>query len=160
MQQNQNQYKCIFMLYSVALSLSAHNNPGAHFTNKFSIVIQIRWKIVFNVTPLQDIILLKDVAHNMTAQLLYHVLNFIAITSWQLRWEHNETSIEFELRWKNRSWNRPWLTVVPQTGWDQPPDCHKPRHATQAYLMAEYTVINSLWPSEVNMGRRTGSLLI
>ena len=56
--------------------------------------------------------------------------------------------------------SQPRMTIVPQTGWDQPPDCHKPWHATQAYLMAEHTAINSLWPSEVNMGRRTGLSLV
>ena len=64
-----------------------------HFTNDFSI------------TPLKDIILLQNFAHATTAQLLCHVQNFIGITSLQLRWDQNEISIEFELRWKNCSWN-------------------------------------------------------
>ena len=34
-----------------------------------------------------------------------HVQNFVTITVLESRWEWNEISIEFELRWKNRQWN-------------------------------------------------------
>ena len=44
-------------------------------------------------------------ARATVAHLSRHVQKFIAITSKQFRWEQNEISIEFELRWKNPSWN-------------------------------------------------------
>ena len=54
----------------------------ANFTNDYSILIQIWWKINFSVTPLQGtIISLQNFAHGMTAQLWCHVQNFIVITT-------------------------------------------------------------------------------
>ena len=50
-------------------------------------------------------------AHATTAQLSCHVPNFVAITVLESRWEWNEISIEFELRWKNRLWNGPLLCL-------------------------------------------------
>ena len=41
-------------------------------------------------------------AHVTTAQLSWHVQNFVAITVLASRWEWNEISIEFELWWKSR----------------------------------------------------------
>ena len=76
----------------------------ARFTNNFSIVIQIRWKIDLSVTSAWCSISL-NFAHATTAQLSCHVQNFIAITLLYRRWQQNEISIEFELRWENRSWN-------------------------------------------------------
>ena len=46
----------------------AQGVPGAHFTKDFSIVIQIRRKISFNVTPGSGIISLQHFAHAATAQ--------------------------------------------------------------------------------------------
>ena len=54
---------------------------------------------------LQCILSLHNFAHAMTAQLSYNVENSITITALQLKWEQD--SIEFELWWKNRSWNAP-----------------------------------------------------
>ena len=45
-----------------------HRCSGDHFTNDFSITIEIWWKICYSVTPLQGIILLPDFAHDMTPQ--------------------------------------------------------------------------------------------
>ena len=60
-----------------------------------------------NWFPFNSIVSLQNFAHATTAQLSYHVQILIAITYIQIRWEQNEFSIEFELRWKNCSWNGP-----------------------------------------------------
>ena len=44
-------------------------DPGTHFINDFSIIIQIRWKIGLRVTPLQGIIQLQNFAHVTAAHL-------------------------------------------------------------------------------------------
>ena len=75
--------------------------PGAHFTNDFSITIQIRSKIHLALIQLQLIISQQNLAHATTAQLSCHVPNFVAITLLVLGWEQNEISITFELWWKN-----------------------------------------------------------
>ena len=49
---------------------------GPHFTNDFSIVIQIQWKIGFSVTSMLSIISLQNFAHATSAQLSWHVQNF------------------------------------------------------------------------------------
>ena len=74
--------------------------PGAHFTNVFLPTIQIRWKLRLAITPLLAIRSQQIFAHATTAQLSCHVQNFVAITVLESRWEWNEISIEFELRWK------------------------------------------------------------
>ena len=63
---------------------------------------QIQWKLRLAVTPLLAIRSQQIFAHATTVQLSCHVQNFVAITVLELRWEWNEISIEFELRWKNR----------------------------------------------------------
>ena len=52
---------------------------GADFTNDFSIVIEIRWKI--HLALIQTVVRwsLWSFAHNTTAVLSWHVLNFVAI---------------------------------------------------------------------------------
>ena len=75
--------------------------PGTHFTNDFSITIQIRSKIHLALIQLQLIISQQNLAHATTAQLSCHVPNFVAITLLVLGWEQNEISITFELWWKN-----------------------------------------------------------
>ena len=70
-------------------------------------VTQIRWKISLAIIPLLAIRSQQISAHATTAQLSCHVQNFVAITVSEPRWEWNEISIEFELRWKNRYWNGP-----------------------------------------------------
>ena len=79
--------------------------------HNFSIVIRIWWKIGFSVTPLWGTISQHNFAHATAAQLLCYVQNFIVITLIQLGWEQNEISIQFKLRWENRSWNGPQINV-------------------------------------------------
>ena len=74
--------------------------PRAHFTNDFSIVIKIRWKIVYVAIYFLAITSLQRFAHATTAQLLCHVKNIVTITLLEFRWEQNEISIEFEFRGK------------------------------------------------------------
>ena len=76
--------------------------PGAHFTNGFLPAIQIRRKLCIAIIPLLAIWSQQIIAHATTAQLSCHVQNFVATTVLVSRWEWNEISIEFELRWKNR----------------------------------------------------------
>ena len=78
------------------------STSGARFTNNFLPAIQIRWKLRLDVIPLQAIRSQQIFTHATTAQLSYHVQNFIAIKVLESRWGWNEISIEFELRWKNR----------------------------------------------------------
>ena len=52
--------------------------------------------------PLLAIWSQQIVAHATTAQLSCNVQKFVAITELEWRWEWNEISFEFELRWKNR----------------------------------------------------------
>ena len=78
------------------------HEPGARFTNDFLPAIQIRWKLRLAVIPLLAIRSTQIFAHATTAQLSCHVQNFVAITVLESRWDWNEISIEFELRWKNR----------------------------------------------------------
>ena len=77
-------------------------DAGARFTNDFLPAIQIRWKLRLAVIPLLAIRSQQTFAHATTAQLSCHVQNFVAIIILKSRWEWNEISIEFELRWKNR----------------------------------------------------------
>ena len=74
--------------------------PGACFTNNFLTVFQIRWKLCLAVILLPSIRSQQNFAHTMPSQLSRHVQNFVAITELESRWECNEISIEFELRWK------------------------------------------------------------
>ena len=64
---------------------------------------------------LSSIISLQHFAHGTTAQLPCHVQIFIAITLPQPGWEHDELSVEFELRWKNHPLNWPRFTIARQT---------------------------------------------
>ena len=80
----------------------AFGRQGARFTTDFLPAIQIRWKPHLAAIPLLAIRSRQFFAHATTAQLSCHVQNFITITVLESRWEWNEISIEFELRWKNR----------------------------------------------------------
>ena len=91
----------MYDLYSCIRIRTLHH-PGARFTNDFLPAIQIRWKLRLAVIPLLAIRSQQIFAHATTAQLSCHVQNFVAITVLESRWEWNEISIEFELRWKNR----------------------------------------------------------
>ena len=74
---------------------------GTHFTNDFSITIQIRWKFHLALIKLLMIISRQNLAHATTAQLSCHVPNIVAITFLVFGWEQNEISITFKLWWKN-----------------------------------------------------------
>ena len=63
--------------------------PGAHFTNDFSIVIKIRWEIVYVAIYFLAITSLQRFAHATTAQLLCHAKNIVTITLLEFRWEQN-----------------------------------------------------------------------
>ena len=76
--------------------------PGAPFTNGFLPAIQIRWKLRLAVIALRAIRSRQIFAHATTAQLSCHVQNSVAINLLDSRWECNEISIEFEMRWKSR----------------------------------------------------------
>ena len=81
--------------YSMMLSM-------AHFTNNFSITIQMWWKFLCALIPILIQWSLQYLAHGTTAGLSWHVPNFVAIWSPVVELELNEISIEFELWWKNR----------------------------------------------------------
>ena len=104
-----------------------------HAWGPFSIVIQISREICFRVTLLHGIISLQSLAHATTAQLLWHVQNFIAITSLKLGWEGCEISIEFEFLWKIVREMSPWSgdglatsSSKASPGWDWPNLEHLP----------------------------------
>ena len=82
-----------------------YGKPGACFTKDFLPTFQIWWKLCLAVIPLLANRPQQIFAHVTTAQLSCHVQNFAAVTVLESRWEWNEISIEFELRWKNREWN-------------------------------------------------------
>ena len=65
--------------------------PGAHFTNDFSIIIKIRWKIFYVAIYFLAITSLQRFAHATTAQLLCHVKNIVTITLLDL----GESKIKF-----------------------------------------------------------------
>ena len=71
-------------------------------TNDFLLAIQIRWKLRLAVIPLLAIRPPQIFAHVTTAPLSCHVQNFVAIAVLESKWEWNEISIEFEMRWKKR----------------------------------------------------------
>ena len=92
------------------LMLTSHQcDAGAHFTDDFSITIQIRWK--FQLAVIQLLVIIsqqkQNFAHATTGQLSGHVQNFLAITSFEFGWEQNEISLTFELWWKKYQWNGP-----------------------------------------------------
>ena len=84
---------------TIAMSPSG---AGAHFTNNFSITIQMWWKLNFALIQVLIQWSLQNLAHGTTAGLSCHVPNFVAIWSTVIELELNEFSIEFELWWKNR----------------------------------------------------------
>ena len=97
---------CIVLYYTGlaiihSIHIVYHNGPGAHFTNDFSITIQIRWKFHLALIQLLMTISQQNLAHATTAQLSCHVPNIVAITLLVFGWEQNEISITFELWWKN-----------------------------------------------------------
>ena len=89
------------LIYVVRLLTARGESSGAHFTNNFSITIQMWWKFHFALIQILIKWSLQYLAHGTTAGLSWHVLNFVAIWSSVIELELNEISIEFELWWKN-----------------------------------------------------------
>ena len=98
--------KSLCMTYHLILEIicvTYGKNPSwGLFQKRFLPAIQIRWKLRLAITPLLAIRSQQISAHAMTAQVSCHVQNFVVITVLEWRWEWNEISIKFELRWKNR----------------------------------------------------------
>ena len=46
-----NKLLSALMMIQITIAKHTYALPGAHLVNEFSIVIQIRWKIDFSVTP-------------------------------------------------------------------------------------------------------------
>ena len=86
----------------IRCSKATQYTPGAHFTNDFSITIQMWWKFHFALIQVLIKWSLQNLAHGTTAELSWRVPNFVAIWSTVIELELNEFSIEFELWWKNR----------------------------------------------------------
>ena len=84
------------MVHWIKLSPSC---PGARFTNDFLPAIQIRCKLRLAVIPLLAIRSQQIFVYAATAQLSYHVQNFVAITVSESRWEW-----EWEW-WRPASWS-------------------------------------------------------
>ena len=85
---------------------------GAHLTKYSSIITQIWWKFCFAVSQFLLVrspqILYRLRQHSP----LCHVQNFVSITQLQSRWEQNEISIKFRLRWKKIiSETGPWTKL-------------------------------------------------
>ena len=99
-------YSATLWLSEVSLEyiISSSSKSGAHFMNDHD---KNSEKIDFIVTPAQGFMSLPNFLHATPTQLLHHVQNSIAITLLQHEWQQNGISIEFELGWKNRSYNVP-----------------------------------------------------
>ena len=69
-----------------------------HFTNGFSIAIQIRWKFRFTLSSIIIRWSLQNFVHGTTAVLSWHVQKFVAIWLPATELQQGEVSIEFELR--------------------------------------------------------------
>ena len=80
----------------------SQSQPGAHFTNVFSISIQIRWKFRFILTSILIKWSLQNFVHGTTAVLSWHVQKFVVISRPATELWQGEVSIEFELRGKKR----------------------------------------------------------
>ena len=88
------------------------SESGTHFTNDFSITIQMWWKFHLALIQLLMITSQQNLAHATTAQLSCHVPNIVAITLLVFGWEQNEISITFELWWKIVSEMGPWSVMI------------------------------------------------
>ena len=91
----------VFFLLSSLFPDSTKPLPGDHFTNNFSITIQMWWKFHFAIIQILIKWSLQSLAHGTTAGLSWHVPNVVAIWSPVIELELNEISIKFELWWKN-----------------------------------------------------------
>ena len=78
-----------------------------HINNDIWPANRIRRKHCFVVIRFLGIGSLQSFAHATTAQLSWHVQNFVTIAPLAFGWEQNEISTEFDFRWGNRLWNGP-----------------------------------------------------
>ena len=72
------------------LFTSSETSPVIHFTNSFSLIIQILSKPNFDIIQYLTKQLLQIYAHVTTAVLSWHMQNFVAMILSQLGWEQNE----------------------------------------------------------------------
>ena len=82
------------------------------FAQQFWKKIQIRWTICFVVIPFLTSRLLQIFAHDMAAQPLCHVQNFIVITASKFGWEQNQISGEFQSWWTNLGESSPQELII------------------------------------------------
>ena len=71
------------------------HKAGAPFTNDFSIVIRIRWKLHSTLLWVVVMWSLRNFAHSTTAMLSWHVHNFVAICHLTMELPSGQISIEF-----------------------------------------------------------------
>ena len=69
----------IILNYCLIDWLLSPTGAGAHFTNNFSITIQMWWKFHFALIQILTKWSLQYLAHDTTAELSWHVPNFVAI---------------------------------------------------------------------------------
>ena len=104
----------IFLLKTLNILLLLHNffehGPGPHFTNVFSIAIQIWWKFHFTLTSILIQWSLQNFVHGTTSVLSWHVQKFVGIWWPAKKLQQGEFSVEFELQTKNLQWNRPQVS--------------------------------------------------
>ena len=91
--------EAITMLYTGAMTVKPKIWTWDPFHERFSIVIQIRWKIVIGVTPLFGIITLQNFTHATTAQLSYHVQNLLTIF---INWGESRIKYPFNLNYDGK----------------------------------------------------------
>ena len=91
---------CYVLLWKVKCHLFQSYLSGAHFTNDFTITIQIRWKFHLALIQLLMTISQQNLAHATTTQLSRHVPNIVAITllvfGWEQKWNFHHIWIVME----------------------------------------------------------------
>ena len=93
-------YACPNLSRAMEVKGAPDSVPGPHFTNGFSIAIQIRWNLRFTLISILMQWSLQNLVHGTTAVLSWHVQNSVAI-SWPLtELQQGDVSIKFELRTK------------------------------------------------------------
>ena len=106
-------------------------DPGDHFTNNFSNTIQMWWKFDFALFQILKKWLLQNLAHGMTAGLLWHVLNFVAIWS---------PVIELRAKWNfHRIWIVMEKSLLKQIG--------RFRTVTPVWFTNGYEMMHKAWSS-------------
>ena len=80
-------------------------DSGAHVINVILLAIQVRWKLCLAVIQLLPVRSQQIFAHAMTAQLSWHVQNFVVITLSESMLKQNQISIKFEWQCDYHQWN-------------------------------------------------------